>query len=809
MTADLAPSLLPAVFEQWFANKGWQLRDHQAQLIQAAERKQHALLMAPTGAGKTLAGFLPSLIDLHNAPFEGLHTLYISPLKALAADIERNLVAPISDMSLRLSVGTRTGDTSQAERERQRKTPPNLLLTTPESFALLLSYPTAAAMFATLRCVIIDELHALNTIKRGDLLSLGLARLNSLAPDHRRVGLSATLADADWARAWLSPRGEIDDPALTTIQGPSGLAPRIDIACPPEGMPWAGRMGLYASAKVYEHILQARLALVFVNTRAQAELIFNELWRMNDQNLAIALHHGSLDLEQRLRVEAAMAAGQLRAVVATSSLDLGIDWGDIDLVIQVGAPKGASRLVQRIGRANHRLDEASHAVLIPANRFELLECQAAKDAILAGELDGEAPYPGTLDVLAQHIWAVACQGAFHPTDLYEEVLNAAPFQSLSRKDFDDTLAFIAHGGYALRAYERYRRLKALPDGRYAIASPAHLRAYRNNVGVIVEAPMLKVKKGFKTIGELEESFAMQLAAGDTFMFGGQVLEFIEIQQTDMKVKAAAADRSAKVAVYGGARLPISTQLAERVRGLMSHPGQWRNFPDEVQDWLKIQQARSGMPSAERLLIESFPRAGKEYLVAYTFEGRNAHQTLGMLLTRRLDREGCGALGFVGTDYAIATWALNQHPDVERLFDQDMLGDDLEAWMQETSLMKRTFKSCAIIGGLIERLYPSQRKSRRQVTFNTDIIYDVLRSHEPDHVLLRATRAEAARGLCDIRRLSDMLTRFAGRIDYRRLDRVSPLAVPIMLELGRESVYGEADEMMLDELAEDLIEEAMS
>ncbi len=800
---------LPAVFQAWFEGKGWQLRRHQAQLIQAGAAKQHALLMAPTGAGKTLAGFLPSLIDLHARPFDGLHTLYISPLKALAADIERNLVEPIAGMGLQLSVGTRTGDTRQAERERQRKSPPNLLLTTPESFALLLSYPTAPEMFATLRCVIIDELHALNTIKRGDLLSLGLSRLNGLAPHHRRVGLSATLADADWARAWLSPRGEIDDPDLVSIQGPAGLPPRIDTACPPEGMPWAGRMGLYASAKVYEHILQARLALIFVNTRAQAELIFNELWRMNEANLPIALHHGSLDLEQRLRVEAAMAAGQLRAVVATSSLDLGIDWGDIDLVIQVGAPKGASRLIQRIGRANHRLDEASHAVLIPANRFELLECQAAKDAILAGDLDGEPPYPGTLDVLAQHIWAVACQGAFHPNDLYHEVQNAAPFQNLSRKDFDDTLAFIAHGGYALRAYERYRRLKTLPDGRYAIASPAHLRAYRSNVGVIVEAPMLKVRKGFKAIGELEETFAMQLAPGDTFMFGGQVLEFIEIQQTDVKVRAAAADRSAKVAVYGGARLPISTQLAERVRTMMSRPEQWRSFPDEVQDWLNIQRARSGMPSAERLLIESFPRAGKEYLVAYTFEGRNAHQTLGMLLTRRLDREGCGALGFVGTDYAIATWALGQHPDVNRLFDQDMLGDDLEAWMQETSLMKRTFKNCAIIGGLIERQYPSQKKSRRQVTFNTDIIYDVLRSHEPDHVLLRATRAEAARGLCDIRRLSDMLTRFSGKIDYRRLDRVSPLAVPIMLELGRESVYGEADQMMLDELADDLIEEAMS
>ena len=380
---------LPPAFAAWFAGRGWRLRAHQRALIDLAAAGRSALLTAPTGGGKTLAGFLPSLIDLAGQgdapPPPGLHTLYISPLKALSVDVARNLETPATEMALPIAIETRTGDTPQAMRQRQRKRPPHILLTTPESLALLLSYADAPRMFGQLQTVIVDELHALADNKRGEMLALGLARLATLAPGHRRIGLSATVADPPGLVRWLSKSaGRADDVSL--VVGEAGAEPSIEIVRAKARVPWSGHMALHAMPEVYAAIRGAASAIVFVNTRAQAEMCFQALWRLNDDNLAIALHHGSQDVAQRRKVEAAMAAGRLRAVVATSSLDLGIDWGDVDLVVQVGAPKGAARLLQRIGRANHRLDSPSRAILTPANRFELLECRAAIEAAHQEEL---------------------------------------------------------------------------------------------------------------------------------------------------------------------------------------------------------------------------------------------------------------------------------------------------------------------------------------------------------------------------------------------------------------------------------------
>lgn len=773
-------------------------------MLKAARAGESALLIAPTGGGKTLAGFLPSLVDLAEtgAP-EGLHTLYISPLKALAVDIHRNLDAPIAEMGLAIKSETRTGDTPQSKRQRQRRKPPHILLTTPESLALLLSYADARKIFETLQCVIVDELHALAGIKRGDLLALALARLAHVAPNARRVGLSATVAQPDDLSAWLGSGGK----QVTTVTAPDGPKPKIDILNTGKRLPWSGHMAVHAAPEIYDRILKARTTIVFVNTRAQAELIFNELWRLNDDGLAIAIHHGSLAVEQRRKVEAAMAAGKLQAVVATSSLDLGIDWGNVDLVVQVGAPKGSSRLLQRIGRANHRFDEPSRALLVPGNRFEMLECRAAAEAVREKTLDGEPVRPGGLDVLAQHIIGMACSEPFTADGLYAEVTSAAPYAGLSREDFDRTLGFVADGGYALKGYERYRRLAVAEDGSYRIASPHHTRRYRMNVGTIVEAPKLFIRLGRgRVLGEVEESFVNHLVPGDTFIFAGQLLAFERIRGTSVECVRGTGD-GPKVPAYGGGRLPLSTHLADRVRELLSGSERWSIFPKQVRDWLEIQQQRSVMPDRDGLLIEKFPRGGKQFTVAYCFEGRNAHQTLGMLLTRRMERMGAGPLGFVATDYVIAIWSLREVEDMDALFALDMLGDDLEDWMAETTMMKRTFRNIAVIAGLIERRHPGQEKTRRQVTFNADLIYDVLRRHESDHILLRATRQDAQGHLIDLDRLSDLLVRVQGKIRVQRLDKVSPLAVPVLLEIGREAIYGSALDDLLDEAAADLIEEA--
>lgn len=798
---------LPARFADWFAARDWRAHGHQLAMLEAARQGQDALLIAPTGGGKTLAGFLPSLIDIAESEPAGLHTLYISPLKALAVDIERNLQAPIAEMGLDITAETRTGDTPQRKRQRQREKPPHLLLTTPESLALLLSYADAPRMFRRLRCVIVDELHALAGTKRGDLLALGMARLSALAPHCRRVGLSATVAWPDALAAWLSPQA--DPHQVQRIVSTEAAKPQVRILETREEMPWSGHMAKHALPEIYDVIAKHRTTLVFVNTRAQAEVVFQQLWRINEENLAIALHHGSLAREQRRKVEAAMARGDLRAVVATSSLDLGVDWAAVDLVVQVGAPKGVSRLVQRIGRANHRLDSPSRAILVPANRFEVLECRAALEGVEAHTLDGDPPKPGGLDVLAQHLLGLSCSYPFDADDMYAEVTRAAPYSDLSRRDFDDTLRFVENGGYALGGYERYHRLARIEDGLYRIASPRGAQRYRMNVGTIVEAVTMKVRvRGGPVLGEIEECFILGLEIGDTFVFSGQMLRFEGVRET-MAIVTRAFGEAPKVPAYQGGRLPLSTHLAERVRAMLAEPARWRDLPAQVAEWLQIQRFRSVLPGRDNLLVETFPRGGKEYLVAYCFEGRNAHQTLGMLLTKRMERAGYGPLGFVATDYVLGVWSAHPVRDIAALFDEDMLGDDLETWMDESSMLRRTFRNVAVIAGLIERNYPGQKKSGRQVTVSSDLIYDVLRAHEPDHILLRATRADAAQGLTDIRRLGEMLGRVKGRIAHRRLDRVSPLAVPVLLEIGKESVYGQAFDALLDEAAEDLIAEAMA
>ena len=384
------PATLPPRFAEWFARRGWMPHPHQLALLEAARHGRSALLVAPTGGGKTLAGFLPSLIDLAERPRDGLHTLYISPLKALAVDIHRNLTAPIEELGLAIRCETRTGDTPAHKRQRQREQPPQMLMTTPESLALLLSHGDAAQIFGGLGAIIIDELHALAGSKRGDLLALGLARLQRLAPACRRVGLSATVAWPDDLAAWLGSGGA----EVARLVAGGGARPEVGILATRAALPWAGHMAVHALAEVYEAIRRHRTTLVFVNTRAQAELCFQELWRLNERQPADRAASRHPRGRAAAQGRGGDGGGAPRAVVATSSLDLGIDWGNVDLVVQIGAPKGASRLMQRIGRANHRLDEPSRALLVPANRFEVLECRAALEALGRGELDGERPRAG-------------------------------------------------------------------------------------------------------------------------------------------------------------------------------------------------------------------------------------------------------------------------------------------------------------------------------------------------------------------------------------------------------------------------------
>lgn len=774
-------------------------------MLGAGRAGRHALLVAATGAGKTLAGFLPTLTELIDAPSDGLHTLYISPLKALAVDVQRNLLTPIEQMGLPIRVETRTGDTPHDRKVRQRARPPQILLTTPESLSLLLSYEDSFTMFAGLKTIVVDEVHAFATEKRGDLLALAMARLQRIAPGLRRVALSATVADPDGYRAWLAPDGDID--AVSLVLGEKGADPDIAILLPEGRVPWSGHSGVYAIPQVMAEIETHRTTIVFCNTRGLAELVFQNLWKVNDLKLPIGVHHGSLSLEARRKAEQAMADGKLRALVATASLDLGVDWGDVDCVIQMGAPKGSSRLLQRIGRANHRLDESSEAVLVPGNRFEYLEARAALDAVDAGELDPDNFRAGALDVLAQHVMGVACAAPFDAGDLLDEVRGALPYSALEAETFDRVLNFIADGGYSLRAYDRFKRLTRTPDGLWRVTKPAFIAQHRLNAGIIVEAAMMDVRfKNGRRLGKVEEGFGTQLAPGDTFFFAGMALEVERTELTDLIVRATS--KQARFVSYTGLRLSITSSLADRVRRFLADPAEWARFPDDVREWLEVQRQRSQLPTPGQLLIETFPHEKRHHLVCYSFEGWNAHQSLGMLITRRMEALGLKPLGFVANDYALAVYGLEKITDPAALFSPDILEHEFVDWVQGSALLKRAFREVAIIGGLVERQQPGKKKTGRQVTFSTDLIYDVLRKYEPDHLLLRAAWADARARMTDVGRLGRLLDTAVDQMVHVDLPRVSPMAVPVLIMIGREKVATGAveDELLIE--AEALANEAM-
>jgi len=796
---------LPPQIEDWFQGRGWSIHPHQRAMLDRAHSPCQ-LLIAPTGGGKTMAGFLPTLGDLANGTHAGLHTLYISPLKALAADIKRNLTGPITEMGLPIRVEDRTGDTSSHTKRRQRADPPHILLTTPESLALLISYEDAQRTFAGLQRVIVDEIHALAESKRGDQLMLALSRLSTLAPGLRRIGLSATVEDPAAVARLLARHPDPCD----ILEADPGPDPDIAMLTTDEPPPWSGGGGKYAIPAVLEEVRKHRTTLIFHNTRAQAELFFHNLWLINDDQLPIGIHHGALAREQREKVEQAMVDGKLKAIVCTGSLDLGIDWGDVDLVIQVGAPKNVKRLVQRIGRANHRYNAPSKALIVPANRFEVIECRAALEAVAEKTLDGDTNHSGPLDVLCQHILICATAGPFQADDLFAEIQTTGAYADLPRATFDRCLDFCATGGYALRAYDQWQRLVQRPDGTWGLRDPRRAARIRMNIGTIVDADKMQVRyqrtRGGAPLGEVEEYFASMLNTGDTFLIGGKIVRYEGMREMVVEVSRTPWKKP-KIATFMGTKFATSTQLSDRILR-MFRQDDWPDLPDHTRQWLHLQRKVSRMPERDRLLIESFPHDGREHVVAYGFAGRNAQQTLGLLITKRMEDMGLNPMGFVSTDYATLIWGLEALEDPVPLFARENLMDTMEAWLADNAVMKRTFKGSAIIAGLIDRSLPgAKRKTGRQATFSTDILYDTLRKYDPDHIMLDITRREAMRGLVDFGRIEEMLSRIDGRIDHAKLTRVSPLAAPLFLEPGRIPIAGLADQRLLEDEAARLMQTA--
>jgi ATP-dependent helicase Lhr and Lhr-like helicase len=775
---------LPQIFKDWFAANGWRPHAHQLAMLEGAKAGNSALLIAPTGGGKTLAGFLPSLVELAAKPLPCLHTLYISPLKALTADVQRNLARPIAEMNLPVTVEIRTGDTSSFRRARQLKKPPNVLLTTPESLELLLSYADAENLTKTIRRIVVDEVHALAPGKRGHLTALCIAQLRRTCPHLTVSGLSATVAEPENLAAWLGAGTQI-------IRAAESVPPVIALLPTEATIPWSGYMGSYAVPDIYQALLRAKSTIVFVNTRAQAEVLFRALWDINQDNVPIGLHHGSLEREHRQKIEERMGSGELRAIVATASLDLGLDWGAVDQVIQVGSAKGISRLLQRIGRSNHRLDLPSRALLAPTNRFEVIESIAVMGAIREGMVDGDPLRQGTLDVLAQFVMNAASGNGFAADALFADVTSAAPYRHLSRKLFDQVIRFVADGGYALKSYERFQRIAQNEHGRW-VAKDWALRRHRMNIGTIVEYETLRVvqrRSGSRRsidLGQVEEYFVQGLLPDDTFLFAGRLLRYKGVRDNQIEVEPATGTRP-KVPSFKGGRLPISPPLAERVLALIAVPAAWEALPAQISEWLGLQEARSALPSAAHLLVESFSHQKQEWLVLYTFAGRNANQTLGLLLSQRMETEGLQPLAFTANDYALLCRGLKPVTNPALLLETALTQENSDAWIEASQMSKAAFRDVAIIAGLVERRLPGKQKTGRQVMISTGLIYDVLRKYEPDHVLLTATRQDVLANLSGIERLRGILV---GRpVLHKSLPRVSPLSVPLLVEFAIEKVKG--------------------
>ena len=788
------PNDLPPTLQAWFDRKGWALHPHQLQMLARCDARA-TLLIAPTGCGKTMAGFLPSLVELAEGHHKGLHTLYISPLKALATDIKRNLRAPVAEMGLDLRIEDRTGDTSATQKRKQRADPPHILLTTPESLALLTSYSDAHRIFSGLKRVVVDEIHALSESKRGDQLMLALAALQRLCPNMQRVGLSATVEDPHAISMFLACYPD----TCEIIHAAAGPLPDIEMLQIDVPAPWSGGGASYAIPAVLLEVARHKTTLIVHNTRAQAEIFFHNLWLANETDLPIGIHHGSLSRDQRARVEEAMVRGQLRAIVCTGSLDLGIDWGDVDLVIQVGAPKNVKRLLQRIGRANHCFNTPSKARLVPANRFEVVECVAALEAVRAHDLDGDPYGKGSRDVLCQHILITACAGPFAADNLYAQVITVGRYTGLSRSEFDDCLEFCATGGYALKGYDRWRRLLQTSDRKWQLRDPRTAQRIRMNIGTIQDTDLLKVRlrgRGGKSLGEVEEAFAATLSLGDTFLIGGQVVCYEGLREMTVEVSQKSGKKP-KIATFSGTKFATSTQLSKRILDGLKRLD-WPELPLYMRNWISLQRQVSKLPQVDRLLVETFPYEGRSTSVFYGFAGRNAMQTLGLLLSKRMEDAGLAPLGFVATDYAVMIWGLEPVTDPAALLGAQGLRDGLETWLAGNAVMKRTFRTSAVIAGLIERNLPGSRKSGRQATFSSDILYDTLLKYDPEHVLMQITREEARKGLVDFDRIEEMLKRISGRIDHVVLERVTPFAAPLLLEMGRVPVKGQAEEQLLAE-----------
>ncbi|MEC6409605.1 ligase-associated DNA damage response DEXH box helicase [Achromobacter xylosoxidans] len=779
----------------WFAARGWKPAPFQRETWRRYLDGESGLLHTPTGSGKTLAAFGGPLLealagDAPMAPGEGPRVLWVTPLRALAADTTRALTQTAADMGLAWTVALRTGDASARDKRLARQGKAQALVITPESLALLLSYADASSRFRALRCIVVDEWHELLGNKRGVLLQLCLARLRRLSPGVRTWGLSATLGNLDEARAVLLPHA----PGSALVAGARPRRMLISTLLPERSraLPWAGHLGLSQLERVFKRLFDVRATLLFTNTRAQAELwhrALESIWP--EAPATLALHHGSLDPKLRAAVEQGLRDGTVRCVVATSSLDLGVDFPAVDQVLQIGSPKGVARLLQRAGRARHRPGESGNVVCVPAQALELIEYAAARQAIARGEIESRPPPVGSLDVLAQHAVTLALGGGFEADELYREVRGTHAYAALDAATWRAVLDFIVQGGRALAKYPDYQRVVRDDDGRYRVRDRRVAFRHRLSIGTITADGAVAVRylRG-GSLGSVEEGFLARLRRGDRFQFAGRTLELVRLEGMVAYVRRAKGG-DGPVATWQGGRMPLSTQLASEVESLYSHPGPHPEMR-AVEPLLRIQAQASALPDRGRLVAERIGSRRGMHLFLFPFAGRAVHEGIAAMIALRWGRRQANTISYTVNDYGLmltlAEPAALDDALLRQLLSPDNMADDLRDGVNLGEMARRQFREIARVAGLLTPSLPGQAaRSLRQVQASSGLLYDVLRRYDPDHLLL----AQAEREVFELQLEAPRLLAALHDCQRRELLLREPRALtPLSFPLWTESMRGQ-------------------
>ena len=796
-----------APLEHWFAANGWQAFDFQREVWNAYLAGESGLVHSATGSGKTLAAWLGPLAEWiaeGSSTTPALRVLWITPMRALAADTVYSMQRAVEGLGIPWTVGLRTGDTSSAERAKQARKLPSSLVTTPESLSLMLSNADARGKLSELRLIVVDEWHELLGNKRGVMTELCIARLRKWNPALRIWGLSATLGNVEESLDRLL--GTTLTPALSQgrgriVKGVSDKKVVIDTLIPPEveKFPWAGHTGLAMLPHVVEAIDSCRSTLIFTNVRSQAEIWYQGLIEARPEWAGlIGLHHGSLDSDVRKWVEQGLKEGKLKAVVATSSLDLGVDFSPVERVMQIGSPKGVARLLQRAGRSGHAPGQASRVTCVPSHLLEFVEAAAARRKALAGRIESRQPVDRPLDLLTQHLVTIAAGEGFDADAMRAEVMTSRAFAALSDAEWQWALDFITRGGDALKAYPDYHKVVRDEEGRYRVKDAAIAKRHRMSIGTIVSDAAVDVRfRSGKRLGNVEESFIARLSHGDHFIFGGQVLEFMRVENMTAYVKPGKAG-AAIIPRWDGGKCPLSSEVADGIRELLELHVEGRADEPEmkvVDRLLRLQHSWSRVPKKHEMLVEQTQTREGHHIFFYPFEGRQVHMGLSALIAYRIARNKAQTFTLAFTDYGFELVSRDRYELIPLLrgglFTTDNLLEDMLASLNAAELSRRQFREIARVAGLVFQGYPGQPKTNRQVQATSGLIYDVFARWDPANPLLGQAEREVLERQLEFSRLSEALRRMRETpVLLRQTHKPSPFAFPIMVGRFREKLTSE-------------------